>query len=153
MDTHQPHMDVTYLPGRTVYGSGPARLVWADDRITLTKVEGTKDAPIYTEIFSAGIGQIEKVSVMLDRIRFYINGQHYNVSVAPLSTTAIAVGGAAGLAVGAGMYQSSGAPKLIAWLTSKNVRVKRFGYGALIGISFGVAALVIGGIIIAAAIR
>lgn len=153
MDSQQSHMDVTYLPGRTIYGSGPARLVWTDDRITLTKVEGTKDAPIYTEVFNAGIGQIEKVSVMLDQIRFYISGKHYNVSVAPLSTPAIAVGGAAGLAVGAGMYQSSGAPKLIAWLQSKNVRVKRFGYGALIGIALGVAVLVMGGIIIATAIN
>lgn len=150
METQQSYIDVTYIPGVTVYGSGPARLTWEDDKIALTKVEGTKEAPVYTEVFTAGLGQIEKVVVVLDQIRFYVNGKRYNMSVAQYATPAVAVGGVAGIVVGASMYQKSGAPKLLEWLTAKGVRVKRFGYGALTGVAVGAAVVVMGIIFLAA---
>lgn len=87
---------------------------------------------------------------MLDQIRFYINGKRYTVSVAQYSTPVIATGGVVGVAVGAGMYQKSGAPKLLEWLTSKGVRVTRFGYGALVGAAVGAAVVIMGIIVLVA---
>lgn len=147
------YLDVTFIPGVTVYGSGPARLSWANDRLTLTKVTGTKQEPVYTEVFNVGAGEIEKVSIMVDEVRVFVNGKRYRMSVAQYSTPLIGAGGVAGVAVAAGMYKKSGASHLIEWLTQKGIRVTRFGYGALIGVAVGVAVLAIAIIAIIAAIK
>lgn len=70
METQQSYIDVTYIPGVTVYGSRPARLTWSDDKITLTKVEGTKEAPVYTEVFNTGLDRLKKLSSCLIKFAF-----------------------------------------------------------------------------------
>jgi hypothetical protein len=146
MDSTQPYyIDVLYIPGKTMYGTLPARLEWkADNTLTLTTVEGTKEAPVYKELFNSPVGQIKKVSSMLDELKIFTQSGVFRISVAQHSTPFIAAGGPAGAAVGYGMYKKSGADKWLARLKENGVKVSRLGYGGLLGVAFLGAIVVIG---------
>lgn len=136
------HIDVSYYPGITVYGMLPARLELKNDRLVLTTVEGTKEAPIYKEVFNVALGEIEKVQSILDEIRVKTGGKSHRVSVAQYSTPAIAAGGVAGTALAAGMYHKSGASAFISHLRDKGITVTRLGYGKMFGLA-AIAAVVL----------
>lgn len=137
------HLDVSYFPGITVYGMLPARLELKDDRLVLTTVEGTKEAPVYTEIFNVALGEIKKVQSILDEIRVKTGGKSHRVSVAQYATPVMAAGGVAGTAVAAGMYHKSGASAFLGQLREKGVSVSRLGYGKMFGIAAAAAVALI----------
>lgn len=150
--TPQPptYIDVTYIPGVTVYGTLAARLQWsADNRLSLTAVEGTAEAPVYKELFNVPVGEIVSVRSMLDEIKIVTKQGKFRISVSHSSTPVIAAGGAVGIAAAYGMYKKTGADKWIARFREHGVSVRRIGYGAIVGIALGVSALLIAGIAIA----
>lgn len=131
-------IDVTYFPGRTIYGSLSARLEIVNEQLKLTTVEGTAEQPVYTELFNVPFNELEKVVVFADAIYVTVKQKKYRMSVAQHSTPAIAAGGVAGAGIAYGMYKKSGADDWISYLQSKGVPVKRIGYGKM----FGLAAII-----------
>lgn len=147
------YLDVIYNPGITVYGQLRARLVWTkDDKLSLTTVEGTPETPIYNELFNVPIGEIVKISSIMDEIRIVTPQGKFRVSVAANSTPAIAAGGVAGAAVAYGMYKKSGADKWIERFRAHGVAVSRLGYGAVYAFAGGIAVLLIAIIIVIVAL-
>lgn len=139
-------IDVSYYPGMTVYGMLPARLELKDGRLSLTTVEGTKEEPVYKELFNASVAEVKKVRSMLDEFKVTIGDKTYRMSVAQYSTPIVATGGVVGPGVAAGMYHKSGAPAFLDKLSQQGVMVTRFGYGKLVLISVAASIIFIGAI-------
>lgn len=137
------YIDVTYFPGMTTFGTLPARLEVKDDRLVLTTSEGTKESPIYKEVFNASIAEIQKVRSMLDEMRIVINDKSHRVSVAQYASPVMAAGGVAGTAVAAGMYKKTGADQFLALLKDKGVTVSHLGFGKTFGLAAIVAILLV----------
>ena len=142
------YLDVTYFPGSTVYGSVNARLEWTvNNHITLTTVEGTSEAPQYKQLFDVSLAEITSVRFTLDVVRFKTMQGTFRVSVAQYAGPAVATGGVAGIAVAYSLQKRSGVSTWEQRLKASGVRVIRFGFLKLFGITFGVVVLVIGAII------
>lgn len=138
------YIDVLYIPGKTMYGTLPARLEWKpDNTITLTTVEGTAEAPLYKQVLNTPVAKIQKISSMLDEIKIITETSKVRMSVAQYSTPAVAAGGIAGVAVGYGMYKKTGADIWLQRFKDNGVHVSRLGYGAIFGIALGVAVAII----------
>jgi len=137
------HIDGTYYPGVTVYGALAARLELKGDRLILTTVEGTAEAPINKEIFNCALSEVQKIRSMLDEIRITVDGKSYRMSVAQYAGPVMASGGVAGTAVAAGMYKKSGADVFLQTLRNKGVTISRIGYGKVFGIAVIIAVVLI----------
>lgn len=144
------YLDVTYFPGVTVYGSVNARLEWtASNRVTLTTVEGTPEAPLYKRILDVSLGEITSVHFTLDAVRFKTTQGTFRVSVAQYAGPAVATGSVAGAAVAYSLRKRSGVSAWERRLKASGVRVVSFGFLKLFGITLGVMILILGVIIAA----
>lgn len=129
-----PTMNVIYRPGVTVYGSLPAQLQWTeDDRVILTTVGGTPDAPVHQQLFNVHPGEFQSVKSTLDTLKFTLNGQSVSVSVIPQASIAMRTSSIYGLIAANSAYKKSGAETWLEALRAQGVTTSRFGYGKMVG--------------------
>lgn len=132
-------IDGVYQPNSTVYGQQPARLTWAEDgRIMLVVNAGTADVPQYSELFNVSLGEVQKVSLFGDSVKFTLAQGQYRFSVVRNAGMLTAGGSAIGIAVAQNRYKKSGFDMWLDEFTKQGVNVSRTSYAKLIGVTFAI---------------